>query len=215
MEERRRALSLSLATGLSVTTAGQLKPGSPSYLGREADAAAAPAAAAAAALSNREHRRSEPAPPQPPMDLPIEGLTLRHYTRSRPRPNRRNRQPPSKPQVRKQHGRPEGSGTEKKGAGEGFREAEMGTLVVEREGEGCCFLTALLRLVHPQQPRLLHALSPTSPSLHLLIFSLSFSCNMWRERRSERGCHCGGLRFFGCVSSTAIFRHLVCVPSCL
>ncbi|XP_042631164.1 capping protein, Arp2/3 and myosin-I linker protein 3-like isoform X2 [Cyprinus carpio] len=97
MEERRRALSLSLATGLSVTTAGQLKPGSPSYSGREADAAAAPAAAAAA-LSNREPRHSEPAPPQPPMDLPIEGHTLRHYTRSRPRPNRRNRQPPSKPQ---------------------------------------------------------------------------------------------------------------------
>ncbi|XP_050991272.1 capping protein, Arp2/3 and myosin-I linker protein 2 isoform X3 [Labeo rohita] len=97
MEERRRALSLSLATGLSVTLAGQLKPGSSSYSGREADAAAAPAAAAAA-LSNREPRRSEPAPPQPPMDLPIEGHTLRHYTRSRPRPNRRNRQPPSKPQ---------------------------------------------------------------------------------------------------------------------
>ncbi|KTF83129.1 hypothetical protein cypCar_00032090, partial [Cyprinus carpio] len=137
MEERRRALSLSLATGLSVTTAGQLKPGSPSYLGREADAAAAPAAAAAA-LSNREPRHSEPAPPQPPMDLPIEGLTLRHYTRSRPRPNRRNRQPPSKPQVRRQHGCPGGLGTEKKGTGEGFREAETGTLVVEREGEGCC-----------------------------------------------------------------------------
>lgn len=118
-EERRRALSLSLATGLSVTPAGQLKPGSPSYLGREADAAAAPAAAAAA-LSNREPRRSEPAPPQPPMDLPIEGHTLRHYTRSRPRPNRRNRQPPSKPQVRRQSGRSGGSGTEKKGAWEGF-----------------------------------------------------------------------------------------------
>lgn len=118
-EERRRALSLSLATGLSVTSAGQLKPGSPSYLGREADAAAAPAAAAAA-LSNREPRRSEPAPPQPPMDLPIEGHTLRHYTRSRPRPNRRNRQPPSKPQVRRQSGRSGGSGTEKKGAWEGF-----------------------------------------------------------------------------------------------
>uniref|UniRef100_A0A671NVH5 Capping protein regulator and myosin 1 linker 2 n=1 Tax=Sinocyclocheilus anshuiensis TaxID=1608454 RepID=A0A671NVH5_9TELE len=97
LEERRWALSLSLAMGLSVTTAGHLKPGSPSYSGREADAAAAPAAAAPA-LSNREPRHSEPAPPQPPMDLPIEGHTLRHYTRSRPRPNRRNRQPPSKPQ---------------------------------------------------------------------------------------------------------------------
>ncbi|KAK6320243.1 hypothetical protein J4Q44_G00093500 [Coregonus suidteri] len=32
------------------------------------------------------------------MDLPIEGHTLRHYTRSRPRPNRRNSKPPSKPQ---------------------------------------------------------------------------------------------------------------------
>lgn len=125
MEERRRALSLSLATGLSVTLAGQLKPGSSSYSGREADAAAAPAAAAAA-LSNREPRRSEPAPPQPPMDLPIEGHTLRHYTRSRPRPNRRNRQPPSKPQVRRQHGRPGGSGAEKKGAGEGFRDGDTG-----------------------------------------------------------------------------------------
>ncbi|KTG42840.1 hypothetical protein cypCar_00028817, partial [Cyprinus carpio] len=41
MEERRRALSLSLATGMSVTTAGQLKPGSPSYTrGRDGDAAA-------------------------------------------------------------------------------------------------------------------------------------------------------------------------------
>ncbi|XP_052008755.1 capping protein, Arp2/3 and myosin-I linker protein 2 [Xyrauchen texanus] len=99
-EERRRALSLSLVTGLSVTSAGQLKPRSPSYLGREADAAAAPAAAApaAAALSNREPRRSEPAPPQPPMDLPIDGHTLRHYTRSRPRPNRQNRQPPTRTQ---------------------------------------------------------------------------------------------------------------------
>nr|XP_023683130.1 capping protein, Arp2/3 and myosin-I linker protein 2-like isoform X1 [Paramormyrops kingsleyae]XP_023683131.1 capping protein, Arp2/3 and myosin-I linker protein 2-like isoform X1 [Paramormyrops kingsleyae]XP_023683132.1 capping protein, Arp2/3 and myosin-I linker protein 2-like isoform X1 [Paramormyrops kingsleyae] len=32
------------------------------------------------------------------MDLPIEEQRLRHYTSSRPRPNRRNRQPPSKPQ---------------------------------------------------------------------------------------------------------------------
>ncbi|KAL0168103.1 hypothetical protein M9458_036325, partial [Cirrhinus mrigala] len=80
-----------------VVVIGDGAPGSPSYSWREADAAAAPAAAAAA-LSNREPRRSEPAPPQPPMDLPIEGHTLRHYTRSRPRPNRRNRQPPSKPQ---------------------------------------------------------------------------------------------------------------------
>ncbi|TRY65529.1 hypothetical protein DNTS_029113 [Danionella cerebrum] len=90
-EEERRPLSL--VTGLSVSLADQLKPGSSAFLGREADAAAT-----AAALSNREPRRSEPAPPQPHMDLPIEGHTLRHYTRTRPRPNRRNRQPPSKPQ---------------------------------------------------------------------------------------------------------------------
>lgn len=99
-EKRRRALSLSLATGPSITAAGHLKPVSPAYSGREADAVAAPAAAAAA-LSNREPRRSEPALPQPPMDLPNEGHTLRHYTRSRPRPNRRNKHPPSKPQVRR------------------------------------------------------------------------------------------------------------------
>ncbi|XP_030621598.1 capping protein, Arp2/3 and myosin-I linker protein 2 [Chanos chanos] len=105
--ERGRALSSSSLTTtlLSVTTASQLKPGGSSYLGREADAGAAPlappaapAAAAAAALSNSEPRRPEPAPPRPPMDLPIEGHTLRHYTRSRPKPHRRHKQPPSKPQ---------------------------------------------------------------------------------------------------------------------
>uniref|UniRef100_A0AAY4ENI1 Capping protein regulator and myosin 1 linker 2 n=1 Tax=Denticeps clupeoides TaxID=299321 RepID=A0AAY4ENI1_9TELE len=95
--ERRRRLSSSLATPPSVTPAGQLTFGSPSHPAREADAGAA-VAAAAAALSNREPRRPEPAPPRPPMDLPIEGQALRHYTRSRPRPNRRHRQPPSKPQ---------------------------------------------------------------------------------------------------------------------
>ncbi|CAB1323245.1 unnamed protein product [Coregonus sp. 'balchen'] len=84
--------ALSSTTTLSVTVVGQLKPEGPSHTGREADAAAA------AALSNSEPRRPEPAPPQPPMDLPIEGHTLRHYTRSRPRPNRRNSKPPTKPQ---------------------------------------------------------------------------------------------------------------------
>ncbi|XP_041693316.1 capping protein, Arp2/3 and myosin-I linker protein 2 [Coregonus clupeaformis] len=84
--------ALSSTTTLSVTVVGQLKPEGPSHTGREADAAAA------AALSNSEPRRPEPAPPQPPMDLPIDGHTLRHYTRSRPRPNRRNSKPPTKPQ---------------------------------------------------------------------------------------------------------------------
>ncbi|KAG7468656.1 hypothetical protein MATL_G00145410 [Megalops atlanticus] len=71
---------------LSVTAA-QLKP-SPSH----------PSEEDAAALSNSQPWRSEPASPQPPMDLPIEGQRLKHYTHTRPRPNRRNRQPPSKPQ---------------------------------------------------------------------------------------------------------------------
>ncbi|XP_074917417.1 capping protein, Arp2/3 and myosin-I linker protein 2 isoform X2 [Chelonoidis abingdonii] len=41
----------------------------------------------------------EPAPTQSLMDLPTEGEKLEHYTRARPRPNRRNKQPPSKPHV--------------------------------------------------------------------------------------------------------------------
>lgn len=128
-EERRRAMSLSLVTGLSVTAAGQLKPGSSSYSGREADAAAA-----AAALSNREPRRSEPAPPQPPMDLPIEGHTLRHYTRSRPRPNRRNRQPPSKPQVRR-----EGREPRRKEHGKGFKRLRWGRCWLRERGRETAF----------------------------------------------------------------------------
>ncbi|KAJ7311941.1 hypothetical protein JRQ81_006262 [Phrynocephalus forsythii] len=41
-----------------------------------------------------------PAAPAPSlMDLPTAGEKLEHYTRGRPRPNRRNRQPPSKTQV--------------------------------------------------------------------------------------------------------------------
>ncbi|KAK6480126.1 capping protein [Huso huso] len=56
-------------------------------------------AAATAALSNSLPPSSEPASPQPLMDLPIEGQRLKHYTRARPRPNRRNKQPPSKPNV--------------------------------------------------------------------------------------------------------------------
>ncbi|XP_034644159.1 capping protein, Arp2/3 and myosin-I linker protein 2 [Trachemys scripta elegans] len=41
----------------------------------------------------------EPAPTQSLMDLPTEGEKLEHYTRARPRPHRRNKQPPSKPHV--------------------------------------------------------------------------------------------------------------------
>ncbi|KAI5620981.1 F-actin-uncapping protein RLTPR, partial [Silurus asotus] len=81
---------LSLAMGLSVTTGH-------TQLGREVEFGGS-GAGPVAARSNREPRRSEPSPPQPPMDLPSEGHTLRHYTRSRPRPNRHYRQPPSKPQ---------------------------------------------------------------------------------------------------------------------
>lgn len=82
---------LSLATGLSVTT-------SHTQLGREVEFGGC-GAGPVAARSSREPRRPEPSPPQPPMDLPSEGHTLRHYTRSRPRPHRHHRQPPSKPQV--------------------------------------------------------------------------------------------------------------------
>ncbi|NWI14269.1 CARL2 protein, partial [Crypturellus soui] len=47
---------------------------------------------------------AEPATPQPPdtaalMDLPTHGDKLEHCTKARPRPNRRHRQPPSKPNV--------------------------------------------------------------------------------------------------------------------
>ncbi|XP_066569648.1 capping protein, Arp2/3 and myosin-I linker protein 2 isoform X2 [Amia ocellicauda] len=62
----------------------------------------------AAALSNNLPVRSEPASPQPPMDLPIEGQRLKHYTRARPRPNRKNKQPPSKPQVQANESENEG-----------------------------------------------------------------------------------------------------------
>ncbi|KAK3570366.1 hypothetical protein QTP86_018564 [Hemibagrus guttatus] len=81
---------LSLATSLSVTTGH-------TQLGREVEFGGC-GAGLVAARSSREPRRPEPSPPQPPMDLPSEGHTLRHYTRSRPRPNRHHRQPPSKPQ---------------------------------------------------------------------------------------------------------------------
>nr|XP_056718340.1 capping protein, Arp2/3 and myosin-I linker protein 2 [Euleptes europaea] len=43
--------------------------------------------------------RAEPAPARSLMDLPTAGEKLEHHTRGRPRPNRRNRQPPSKPNV--------------------------------------------------------------------------------------------------------------------
>ncbi|XP_060779937.1 capping protein, Arp2/3 and myosin-I linker protein 2 isoform X3 [Neoarius graeffei] len=81
---------LSLAMSLSVTTGH-------TQLGREVEFGGC-GAGPVAARSSREPRRLEPSPPQPPMDLPSEGHTLRHYTRSRPRPNRHHRQPPSKPQ---------------------------------------------------------------------------------------------------------------------
>lgn len=63
------------------------------------------------------------------MDLPIEGHTLRHYTRSRPRPNRRNSKPPSKPQVR-------GNTTITDQGGWGWREEREGGTERGREG-GC------------------------------------------------------------------------------
>lgn len=87
---------LSLAMGLSVTTG-------PTQLGKEVGFGGC-GAGPVAARSSREPRRPEPSPPQPPMDLPSEGHTLRHYTRSRPRPNRHHRQPPSKPQVQGNNG---------------------------------------------------------------------------------------------------------------
>lgn len=62
----------------------------------------------------------------------------------------------------------------------------MGTLLVEREGEGGCFLTALLRLVRPQQPWLLQPLSPTVSSTPSSHFVLSLARNMRREMLSER-----------------------------
>ncbi|KAJ8335610.1 hypothetical protein SKAU_G00389520 [Synaphobranchus kaupii] len=83
-----RGRATSSPSSLSVTAA-RPKPG-PSHPSEEEDAAA---------LSNSSQpRRSELTSPRPPMDLPIEGQRLRHYTQTRPRPNRRNRQPPSKPQ---------------------------------------------------------------------------------------------------------------------
>ncbi|KAG5848489.1 hypothetical protein ANANG_G00098980 [Anguilla anguilla] len=78
-------------SSLSVTAA-RPKPG-PSHPPEEEE----DDAAALRRLSSQP-RRSEPAPPRPPMDLPSEGQRLRHFTQTRPRPNRRNRQPPSKPQ---------------------------------------------------------------------------------------------------------------------
>ncbi|KAJ8271887.1 hypothetical protein COCON_G00107460 [Conger conger] len=48
--------------------------------------------------SSSQTRRSQPTPHRPPMDLPVQEQRLRHYTQTRPRPNRRHRQPPSKPQ---------------------------------------------------------------------------------------------------------------------
>lgn len=87
---------LSLAIGLSVNTGH-------TQLEREVEFSGC-GAGPVAARSSREPRRPEPSPPQPPMDLPSEGHTLRHYTRSRPRPNRHYRQPPSKPQVQGNNG---------------------------------------------------------------------------------------------------------------
>ncbi|XP_035381619.1 capping protein, Arp2/3 and myosin-I linker protein 2 [Electrophorus electricus] len=96
-EERGWRLSSASVTGLSVTAEGWPPVAGSAQPRREAEAAGS-GAGAATARSSREPRRPEPVPPEPPMDLPIEGHTLRHYTRTRPRPNRRNRQPPSKPQ---------------------------------------------------------------------------------------------------------------------
>lgn len=89
----------------------------------------------------------------------------------------------------------------------------MGTLLVEREGEGDCFLTALLRLIRPQTPSSSRLSLTPSPPPHLLIFSFLL-LTICDERCSGRGCCYGGLRFLGCVSSTAIFRQRVCRRVC-
>ncbi|XP_066492897.1 capping protein, Arp2/3 and myosin-I linker protein 2 [Tiliqua scincoides] len=80
-------------------------PNSPPALDPEAEAAAQesrasgkarPASAKDAEAGSRLPACTEPASL---MDLPTAGGRLEHHTRDRPRPNRRNRQPPSKPQV--------------------------------------------------------------------------------------------------------------------
>lgn len=107
---------LSLAMSLSVTTGH-------TQLGREVEFGGC-GAGPVAARSSREPRRLEPSPPQPPMDLPSEGHTLRHYTRSRPRPNRHHRQPPSKPQVQGDNGVNECRQKTERG-GKGGREVQL------------------------------------------------------------------------------------------
>ncbi|KAF7236031.1 Capping protein, Arp2/3 and myosin-I linker protein 2 [Varanus komodoensis] len=56
-----------------------------------------PASTKDAEAGSRLLPRTAPTSAQSLMDLPIAGEKLEHYTRDRPRPNRRNRQPPSKP----------------------------------------------------------------------------------------------------------------------
>ncbi|XP_062997504.1 capping protein, Arp2/3 and myosin-I linker protein 2 [Elgaria multicarinata webbii] len=64
-----------------------------------ASAKSRPASTKDAEAGSRLLPCTEPASAQSLMDLPIAGEKLEHYTRDRPRPNRRNRQAPSKPNV--------------------------------------------------------------------------------------------------------------------
>lgn len=69
-------------------------------LSRASAAKSRPASTKDAEAGSRLPPHAEPAPARSLMDLPTAGEKLEHYTRGRPRPNRRNRQPPSKPNVR-------------------------------------------------------------------------------------------------------------------
>ncbi|XP_077166863.1 capping protein, Arp2/3 and myosin-I linker protein 2 [Paroedura picta] len=68
-------------------------------LSRASSAKSRPASTKDAEAGSGLLPRAEPAPARSLMDLPTAGEKLEHYTRGRPRPNRRNRQPPSKPNV--------------------------------------------------------------------------------------------------------------------
>ncbi|XP_054856237.1 capping protein, Arp2/3 and myosin-I linker protein 2-like [Eublepharis macularius] len=68
-------------------------------LSRASSAKSRPASTKDAEAGSGLLPHAEPAPAQSLMDLPTAGEKLEHYTRGRPRPNRRNRQPPSKPNV--------------------------------------------------------------------------------------------------------------------
>ncbi|XP_060109822.1 capping protein, Arp2/3 and myosin-I linker protein 2-like [Heteronotia binoei] len=93
---------------VKVEGAAEERPGSPRAaagllsLSRASSAKSRPASTKDAEAGSRllppPPPRPEPAAPSL-MDLPTAGEKLEHYTRARPRPNRRNRQPPSKPNV--------------------------------------------------------------------------------------------------------------------